>query len=122
KTSSYFLLIFTAMFYIACGPSDEEKASTRLKQVQSLIGKEDTLTVIKRLDSIAIMFPKANYAVNASQNLKKEIQFDLLHRKESQLDSLRIRISELENPFRKEKTEFDRYTQYIHKRQTFERA
>jgi hypothetical protein len=60
--------------------------------------------------------------VNAAKNLQTEINFDLLHRKEAEFDSLQVKITELEKPFQKEKTEFDRYTQYIHKRQNFERA
>jgi hypothetical protein len=54
--------------------------------------------------------------------MANEINFDLLQIKETELDSLQIKISGLEKSFVKEKTEFDRYTQYIHKRQTFQRA
>ncbi len=122
KILAYVFLLFLAIQMMACGPSDEEKASTRLKQAQALLAKNDTLSALRQLDSIAVLFPKANYAVNASQNLKKEIQFNLLHQKEAQLDSLLIKIAGLEKPFQKEKTEFDRYAQYIHKRQNFERA
>ena len=45
-----------------------------------------------------------------------------LQKKEAELDSVKLQISDLEKGFKKEKTQFDRYTQYIHKRQTFERA
>lgn len=120
--STYILLIFIAVTAVACGPSDEEKASARLRQAQAILEKNDTLTALRQLDSIPLLYPKAEYAVNASQNLKKEVQFELLHRKESMLDTLKARIIELEQPFQKEKTEFDRYTQYIHKRQNFQRA
>ncbi len=113
------LLVLTV---VSCGPSDEEKASAKLRQARSLLEKHDTLSALRHLDSISALYPKAEYAVNASGNLVKEIQFDLLHRKEAQLDSIEIKIEILEKPFQKEKTEFDRYTQYIHKRQNFERA
>ncbi len=106
----------------SCGPSDEEKASAKLRQAKALLEKHDTLSALRQLDSISGLYPKADYAVNASTNLIKEIQFDLLHQKEAQLDSLKLKIGILEKPFQKEKTEFDRYTQYIHKRQNFERA
>ena len=119
---TYILLIVIAIAAVGCGPSDEEKASARLRQAQAILVNNDTLTAIKHLDSIPMLYPKAEYAVNASQNLKKEIQFDMLHTREAQLDSLEIRITALEKPFDKEKTEFDRYTQYIHKRQNFQRA
>lgn len=119
---SYILLLALALSIISCGPSDEEKASARLRQAQAVLAKNDTLTALKQLDSIPLLYPNAEYAVNAAQNVKKEIQFALLHSKEAQLDSLQLKITVLEKPFEKEKTEFDRYTQYVHKRQNFQRA
>jgi hypothetical protein len=110
------------VLFFACGPSDEEKASAKLNLAQSLLEKNDTATALRHLDSIPRLYPKAVYALNAAKNLVSEVQFDLLHRKEAQLDSLKVKIETLEKPFRKEKTEFDRYTQYIHNRQTFQRA
>lgn len=111
-----------AIMIVGCGPSDEDKARTKLKQAQSLLEENDTTAALRHLDSIPRMYPKADYAVNAAEDLSREIQFDLLHRKENQLDSLKVKITELEKPFEKEKTEFDRYAQYIHNRQNFDRA
>ncbi len=122
RISDYTILFFVAIFMVACGPSDEDKARQKMQQAQSLLEKNDTTAALRHLDSIPQLYPKAAYAVNAAKNLKTEVQFDLLHRKEAQLDSLNVKIEELEKPFKKEKTEFDRYTQYIHKRQDFERA
>jgi hypothetical protein len=51
-----------------------------------------------------------------------EINFSVLQEKESLMDTIRIRIEDLEKSFVKEKTQFDRYSQYTHKRQTFKRA
>jgi hypothetical protein len=87
-----------------------------------LLEKQDTALAVMHLDSIALLFPKAPYSINAAKNMMTEINFELLHRKETALDTINSRIAELENSFVKEKTEFDRYTQYIHKRQTFQRA
>lgn len=114
--------LLLAIMIVACGPSDEDKARTKLKQAQSLLEENDTTAALRHLDSIPRMYPKADYAVNAAEDLSREIQFDLLHRKENQLDSLKVKITELEKPFEKEKTEFDRYAQYIHNRQNFDRA
>jgi hypothetical protein len=122
KISLYLFLMLLTLSIVSCGPSDEEKASAKLRQAQALLARNDTLTALRHLDSISVLYPKAEYAVNASENLIKEIQFDMLHKKEAQLDSLKLKIEKLEKPFQKEKTEFDRYTQYIHKRQNFERA
>ena len=116
---TFILLIFSI---ISCGPSVEEKASTKLKYAQLLLEKNDTTGALIHLDSIPRLYPKAEYAVNAAKNIRKEVEFDLLHRKEVQLDSLSIKIAELEKPFQKEKTELDRFTQYIHKRQNISRA
>ena len=120
KISIYIFLTLFALVVAACGPSDEEKASAKLRQAEASLERSDTITALLLLDSIPGLFPKAEYAVNASRNLKKDIQFNLLHQKEAQLDTLILKITELEKPFSKEKTEFDRYAQYIHKRQNFE--
>jgi len=122
KFTIYITVLVAGMLFFACGPSDEEKASAKLNLAQSLLEKNDTTAALRHLDSIPRLYPKAVYALNAAKNLVNEVQFDLLHRKEAQLDSLKVKIETLEKPFRKEKTEFDRYTQYIHNRQTFQRA
>ncbi len=116
-----FILVLVILV-ISCGPTAEEKASTRLRHAQMLLEKNDTTSALLHLDSIPRLFPKAEYAVNAAKNLKGEVEFDLLHRKEALLDSLILKIADLEKPFEKEKTEIDRFTQYIHKRQNFARA
>jgi hypothetical protein len=113
------ILIFWAA---ACGPSNEEKARIKLDQARLALQKNDTIQALLHLDSIPELFPKAMYSVNAAKNLSQEIQFDQLHRQEALLDSLIVKISALEKPFRLEKTEFDRYAQYVHKRQDFERS
>ncbi|MFW5823256.1 MAG: hypothetical protein ACOC13_02755 [Tangfeifania sp.] len=118
----YLSILLTALFFTACGPSDEDKAREKVNLAKSLLEKNDTTAALRHLDSIPKIYPEAVYAVNAAKNLMTEVQFDLLHRKEAQLDSLNVKIEELEKPFRKEKTEFDRYAQYIHIWQDFERA
>lgn len=111
-----------AMVLIACGPSDEEKARAKLNLAKIILLKQDTSNALIQLDSISVLYPKAIYSVNAAKNLITEINFSVMQRKEAALDTLKIRIEDLEKSFVKEKTEFDRYTQYIHKRQTFKRA
>jgi hypothetical protein len=115
-------VLFTAAVIISCGPSDEDRAGLKLNYARALLEKNDTVDALLHLDSIPKLFPKAVYAVNAARNLMSEIEFDLLHKKETELDSLRIKIADLEKPFDKEKTPYDRYTQYIHKRQNFQRS
>ncbi len=93
-----------------------------MSYAKMLLEKQDTAQALLQLDSMLILHPKAMYSVNAAKNLKSEINFELLKRKEAELDSVRLLIERLENSFVKEKTEFDRFTQYIHKRQTLQRS
>ena len=117
----YSVLLFLVIL-VACGPSDEEKARVKMNMAKALLEKNDTTNALIHLDSISKLYPEAVYSINAAKNLVSEISFDLLQKKESELDSVNVQIADLEKSFTKEKTEFDRYTQYIHKRQTFERA
>lgn len=118
----HLFVLLLAIFFVACGPSEEEKARTKLNAAQTLLTKQDTSAALTQLDSISTLYPEAIYSVNAAKNLINEINFSLLQRKESELDTVKVRIEELEKSFVKEKTEFDRYSQYTHKRQTFKRA
>ncbi len=117
-----YLVFFLLTILAACGPSDEEKARVKLNFAKSLLEKNDTTNALLQLDSIPKLYPEAMYSANAAKNLVNEISFDLLQKKETELDSAKVSITVLEKGFTKEKTQFDRYTQYIHKRQTFERA
>ncbi|MCG6188641.1 hypothetical protein [Maribellus maritimus] len=116
------ITLFLLAVFVACGPSDEEKARVKLNLAKSLLEKNDTASALLHLDSIPKLYPEAMYSANAAKNLASEVGFDLLRKKEAELDSVKVQIVALEKGFKKEKTQFDRYTQYIHKRQTFERA
>jgi len=122
RISIQYILILLTVFLTACGPSDEDKARVKLEYAKNLLLKSDTTAAISQLDSIPKLYPQAVYSANAAKNLLKNVRFELMQRKEAELDSVKIKIAELEKSFVKEKTEFDRYTQYIHKRQTFKRA
>jgi hypothetical protein len=118
KDSVYFITVCLAIFLVSCGPSDEDKARAKVNFAKMLLEKQDTAQALLHLDSIALLFPEARYSTNAAKNIISEINFSLLHRKETELDTINVRIAELEKLFEKEKTEFDRFTQYIHKKQT----
>ncbi len=122
KYSVFYSVIFLAFLIVACGPSDEDKARAKMNYAKVLLENQDTAMAVLHLDSIALLFPKAPYSINAAKNMMSEINFELLHRKETTLNTINSRIAELENSFVKEKTEFDRFPQYIHKQQTFQRA
>ena len=118
---NFFLLILTIIL-VSCGPSDEDLARTKMNLAKSMLNKQDTANALLHLDSIAKLYPEAIYSINAAKNLISEISFDVLQRKEAEMDSLKLKIESLEKSFEIEKSQFDRYTQYIHKRQTFKRA
>ena len=118
KFSVYLISFILAILFISCGPSDEDKARAKVNFAKMLLEQKDTAQALIQLDSIAVLYPEARYSANAAKNMVNEINFNLLQRKENELDTVRARIAEMENLFDKEKTEFDRYTQYIHKRQS----
>lgn len=122
KNAFQYIVLLLIVVVTACGPSDEDQARTKLEQAKLLLQKQDTTSALLRLDSIPKLFPEAVYSANAAKNLAKDVRFEVMQRTESELDTLQIQIAEMEKDFVKEKTEFDRYTQYIHKRQTFKRA
>ncbi len=122
KISTAIIAIFTVLLLVSCGPSDEDKARVKLNYAKTLVENHDTTAALLQLDSISILYPKAAFTANAAKNLTNEINFDLLQNYGTELDTLEKQITELEKPFVKEKTDIDRYTQYIHKRQTFERG
>lgn len=113
-----FLLLILMLF--SCGSSQEDKGRVKLERAKVLLQNQDTTNALQELDSISRLYPKAAYSINAAKNLRDEINWDLLQRYESEVDSLSDIIQNLEKNFIKEKTEFDRDTQYVHKRQQFE--
>lgn len=122
KLSLFVVTVFMAVIFVACGPSDEDKARIKVSYAKMLLEKQDTIQALMQLDSVALLYSKAPYSINAAKNLINEINFNLLERKEAELDSAQVQIAKLEGSFEKEKTEYDRYTQYIHKRQTLQRS
>lgn len=120
KFTIHFIALVLVMLFTACGLSDEDKARVKMNYAKMLLEKQDTIMAIQQLDSINILFPNAKYTANAAKNLIGEINYELLKRKEIEMDSVLVQISRLEMLFDKQKTEFDRFTQYIHKNQSFQ--
>ncbi|NQU84924.1 MAG: hypothetical protein HQ541_04115 [Mariniphaga sp.] len=120
RSISGIILMFLILFFVSCGPSQEDRARVKLNQARIFLQNQDTSQAILELDSISVLFPKAVYSINAAKTLKDEINWDILQRYELELDSAKIIIEKFEKSFNQEKTEFDRYTQYIHKRQIFD--
>jgi len=109
-----------AQFY-SCGKSDKEKAFDRLNLAIDVCEKGDTITALKQLDSLQILFPEAVESIKQAEDYSNKIISGILLRKQNQFRKVSESLGELSSPFENEKTEFDRYTQYIHKKQKFER-
>ncbi len=122
KFTIYFVMAVFTFSIVSCGPNDEDKARVKLTLAKNLLEKQDTTLALLQLDSISKLYPEAVYSINAAKNMANEVNFSLLQKSEIELDSVKVKVENLEKSFVKEKTDFDRYTQYIHKRQTFQRA
>ena len=102
---------------LSCGPSKENQALVRLQLVQAIYEKGDTLDALAHIDTIKRFYAEAVKQVQIAQAFEKEIKGQILLRKQIERDSIIKIITSFENKFIAEKTEFDRYTRYIHKRQ-----
>lgn len=112
------ILIFACL---SCGKSYTERAEEKLNYAVNLSEKGDSVNALVQLDSIKILYPEAVETTKRAKDLAQKINSEFLFRKQEQLDKLNAQLAELEKMFDKEKTEYDHYTQYIHKRQGFKR-
>ncbi len=113
-------ILFLTIFF-SCGKSYKERAAEKLNLAVGICEKGDTLTALQYLDSIQVFFPEAFESVGKAREMSKKLLSEIIYRKQDQLDRVNGEIAELDKLFVKEKTEYDRYTQYIHKRQNVER-
>jgi len=114
-----FLLILSILF--SCGKSNKQLAEERLIQAISFCEKGDSLTALVHLDSIPALYPEAFEAIGKANEWSKKINSEFLYRKQDQYDQITDQLNDLEKMFIKEKTEYDRFSQYIHKLQRFDR-
>ena len=113
--------ILFAVIFFSCGKSEKERAAEKFALANSLYQKGDTVIALQQLDSVQILFPRAFETGEKAKELSNNINSEILFRKEQQSDKVAARLTELEGLFDKQKTEFDRFTQYVHKMQKFER-
>ena len=118
KIFSAILIIF---LFFSCGKSYKERAAEKFELAVGLCERGDSLMALQELDSIQIVFPEAFETVEKAKDLERKVYSEILFRKQDQLDKLTFRLTELEKLFNAEKTDYDRFTQYIPKMQNFER-
>ena len=116
-----FVFAFLATVFFSCGSSDKKMAAERLVFAENLYQQGDTTNALAHLDSIRRMYPTAIQAIVTADQQKKKIYSEIVFREQNELDSTMAQIAKVEQKFDAEKTEFDKYTQYIHKRQNFDR-
>ncbi len=113
-------ILFLVVLF-SCGKSYKKRATEKFEQASGLYEKGDTLSALQYLDSIPLIFPEAFETLEKAKSLTKKINSEILFRKQDQYDQLSSTFTELEKLFDTEKTQFDRFMQYIPKRQNFER-
>jgi hypothetical protein len=121
KNLQIFVFILLTMLLFSCGRSDRKQAAERLVLAETIYQQGDTITALAQLDSIRKLYPGAIQTIVTADQQKKKICADILFRKQDELDSTLSMIAKMEKKFDAEKTEFDKYTQYIPKRQNFDR-
>lgn len=121
RTFQIFTLAIVILFLFGSCHSEKKQAAQRMTLVETIYQQGDTVNALAHLDSIRKLYPGAIQEVVKADQQKKNIYADILYRKQDEHDSLMVKVNKLEQKFDKEKTEFDRYTQYIHKRQNFKR-
>jgi hypothetical protein len=109
------------MQLISCGQSEKQLAAGKLKLAESLYQKGDTTQALAIADSIPVLYHTSAQEIKAAEQFKKKVYGDLLYRKQDELDTLKKTVLGLEEDFNIEKTEFDRYARYVHKKQDPER-
>lgn len=119
---SAFLTITTCITLISCGPSQREMATAKINSAKTMLMHGDTLAAINALDSVSLLYPKATIQSGIATNMSNEIVLILRDNKIQTLSQTDSLIAEMEKNFIKEKTEADRYVQYIPRRQTFSRS
>ena len=121
KAIRFFLLFLLSLQLISCGKSDKQLATEKLQQAESYFQQGDTLKALQSADTVRMLYKGAIQQVVAATQFKKKVYAEMLYHAQDELDSVKDEIAELGKNFIQEKTAFDRYTQYIHKRQDSQR-
>ena len=116
-----FFIIALAGLLFSCGKSEKELAAEKLALAKNLYEMGDTTQALMQVDTIQKMYKGAIQVIVDADRFEKKIYADLLYKKQDEMDSLNVKLEKLKSKFTTEKTDFDRYTQYIHKRQDFKR-
>lgn len=118
----HLLIIGSLLIMFSCGESQRELAVKKINLAKQMVMNGDTLQALTHLDSIYINYPKAEVQIGIARNYQSNLYQQLIDNRRIQLVRNDTLIAFLETKFNIEKTEFDKYTQYVHKRQSFNRS
>lgn len=121
KNYNFVLTILLLSILFSCGKSNKKLADEKFVLAVNICEQGDSLTALLHLDSIGALYPEAFETIDKAKVMSKKINSEFLFRKQDQLDKIKERLSELEKLFITEKTEYDRFTQYVHKLQKSDR-
>ena len=121
KYSKIIVGILLGAVLFSCGKSYKQQAADKFDQAVGLCDKKDTTSALQCLDSILFLYPEAFETIEKAKSFSQKLNSEILFRKQDQFDKLTNHLSELEQLFSTEKTEYDRFMQYIPKAQNFER-
>lgn len=119
--SKIFVGILLLTVFFSCGKSYKKRAAEKFDQAIVFCEKKDTSAALQCLDSILFTFPEAFETIDKTKSFIQKINSEILFRKQDQFDKVSNRVNELVKLFDTEKTEYDRFMQYIPKTQNFER-
>lgn len=119
---AFISVLAISFVFISCGPSQREMAVAKINQGQSLLEQGDTLKAIALFDSVSVLYPKALVQIGVARNINNDLYRQLIERKRKEIEVVDTLIASLERNFETEKTQYDKYSQYIHKSQTFSRS
>ncbi|HNW51435.1 MAG TPA: hypothetical protein PKH79_10150 [Prolixibacteraceae bacterium] len=122
STTRLIVLSILVLAILSCGPSQQEKAAATMDEAQQFISNGDTLKAIETLRKVHTLYPKASEQISASEKRIDELFGQLTDSRKEQINSCNKKIAELEKNFKKEKTEFDLYKQYIPNELSFNRS
>lgn len=117
-----FSIFLVALSLFSCGPSQRELAVKQINEAKQMVMQGDTLEGIAHIDMVKTHFPKAEVQISVAVNLRNGWYQQMIDKRQLQLIRHDSIIAVMELKFNKEKTEFDTYTQYLHKRQSFNRT
>ncbi len=122
KISVYTALAIILTIISACGPTQSELATKKIKTSEALLALGDTLKSLICLDSIPKLYPEAVAERSLAIKISDRIYGVQLLKQRGKLADANNMINSLIREFKPEKGEFEKYNNYIPNRQVFDKS